>query len=70
MIGANSLLCYMKHNPNKRAIHLYTCVVRKFRGPSVMSGACGGKQPAQNRNPLFSVHCKNGRLNLVPVDVC
>lgn len=40
MIGANSLLSYMKHNINKHEIHLS----KTFRGPSVMSGACGGEQ--------------------------
>lgn len=35
-----------------------------------MSGACGGEQPAQNRNPLGYVHRKNDHLNLVHVDVC
>lgn len=55
MIGEISLLSYMKHNPNKCGIHLYKCVAETFRGSSVMSGACGGKQPAQNRNPPDSV---------------
>jgi len=39
MTGANSLLSYTKHNHNKRGIHLYYCVAKKFGGPSVMSGA-------------------------------